>query len=648
MARFQVVITLVLIGPIFASSIQEDERGEDHSSTGSIFKSNHAEGNDALFQGDINMESWELEDVKKHHVVDKRNVLRSRKYLWTDRIIPYVIDSSLSQAAATIKDALYELEKHTCLRFVPRTYQGNYINYKYLDGCWSRVGKIYWKEAEQEISLGKGCDKKGTIIHETMHALGFWHEQSRPDRRNYVKVLWENIQDGMEDQFDRYSDDYVNTLGLDYDLDSIMHYGKKSFSVDGVKQTLEAIGDPTRDLGGNTLTNADINKINAVYDCGTTSYGWTQWSSFTPCDVYCRKERQRYCYHYGNKKMCGGAVNDYGIESQIIDCTTAECPIPRDGHWSRWSKWGDCSVTCNDGKRERTRKCDDPAPMHGGKDCIGDDILKGICVMPRCRLDFDDTEFTNGNMGMWSAVYSGFKLQWKVTNLPTNKANTGVFSDHTDGKGYYLLMDTASAVAGDKARIESYWMSGGTPQCLKLHYSMHGSSQGSLRVVMKVPGNPEWYILYLTGDQGPGWKYATANVDVTGSYMLAIEAVAGGNWYSDVTIDDIYLDNGPCDCQDTYFQCVTWHSKGECTKNPTFMNMYCKKTCGVCSKYMLKTAMILTQDAQNGHHKESVSPTQHIWKLNVHSAVEPVLVMMMIQAAHTGPTMENVQKAQTT
>ena len=33
-------------------------------------------------------------------------------------------------------------------------------------------------------------------MHEIMHAIGFWHEQSRPDRNLYVEVLWENIKDG--------------------------------------------------------------------------------------------------------------------------------------------------------------------------------------------------------------------------------------------------------------------------------------------------------------------------------------------------------------------------------------------------------------------------------------------------------------------
>ena len=53
----------------------------------------------------------------------------------------------------------------------------------------------------QNITLGSGCSRLGTILHEMMHCLGIIHEQSRPDRDNHVIVVTENV-DKSEAAFD--------------------------------------------------------------------------------------------------------------------------------------------------------------------------------------------------------------------------------------------------------------------------------------------------------------------------------------------------------------------------------------------------------------------------------------------------------------
>ena len=66
-----------------------------------------------------------------------------------------------------------------------------------LFSCWSSVGQKYWTHGGQSLSLGSGCNITATVMHELLHALGFWHEQSRPDRNKYVEILWENIEAGV-------------------------------------------------------------------------------------------------------------------------------------------------------------------------------------------------------------------------------------------------------------------------------------------------------------------------------------------------------------------------------------------------------------------------------------------------------------------
>lgn len=67
------------------------------------------------------------------------------------------------------------------------------FDYKFR--CWSLVGQ---EESEpQQVNLQRnGCLSLATIIHELMHAIGFYHEQARPDRDRFVTIHRQNIKQG--------------------------------------------------------------------------------------------------------------------------------------------------------------------------------------------------------------------------------------------------------------------------------------------------------------------------------------------------------------------------------------------------------------------------------------------------------------------
>ncbi|EDO44551.1 predicted protein, partial [Nematostella vectensis] len=224
-----------------------------------------------LFEGDIELTPDEVSLLSSQTFDDvtKRNAHLHRQGLWRARTIPYEIDTVLVNKGFkdSIASAVQAFHTGTCLRWVKRSNEKNWILFKYGQACKSRVGKTWLTEGAQGITLSDGCNRSGTIIHEMMHAIGFWHEQSRPDRDQHVEVMWENIEQGQEHEFAKYGHDMIDTLGVAYDYESVMHYGRQSFSKNK-KATIQALGDPTRGLGRTDgLSSLDIMKINLLYDC---------------------------------------------------------------------------------------------------------------------------------------------------------------------------------------------------------------------------------------------------------------------------------------------------------------------------------------------------------------------------------------------
>ncbi|KAL1266236.1 hypothetical protein QQF64_001911 [Cirrhinus molitorella] len=179
--------------------------------------------------------------------------------------VPYEIDFLIEDRTEDILDALSMISEKTCVRFHPHANETDFLHFEYGNGCASYVGCF---GGEQPLLIGPHC-KVGNICHEVLHSLGFHHEHSRNDRGDYITILKENISSGKEDNFQTRNG---NTLSLQYDLNSIMHYGNNFFSSNGKptilpKESGVMIGQRTH------LSVLDVQRVRRLYHCDTTRNG---------------------------------------------------------------------------------------------------------------------------------------------------------------------------------------------------------------------------------------------------------------------------------------------------------------------------------------------------------------------------------------
>ncbi|XP_044763767.1 zinc metalloproteinase nas-13-like [Coccinella septempunctata] len=199
-----------------------------------------------------------------------RNGLRNETFRWENAIIPYVIEGYFSSNAMNlIKKAMDIYHKYTCIRFVQR--KSSDVDYIAItsgnSGCWSNVGRVSGK---QEVNLQTpACTTKvGTILHELMHACGFYHEQNRPDRDDYVTVSFQNIKSGHESNFKKATPESTNDFGVTYDYRSVMHYSEHAFSKNGKATIIPKVSEASGKMGQRDgFSRKDLMKLNAMYKC---------------------------------------------------------------------------------------------------------------------------------------------------------------------------------------------------------------------------------------------------------------------------------------------------------------------------------------------------------------------------------------------
>lgn len=120
----------------------------------------------------------------------------------------------------------------------------------------------------QLFPVEQGCFRLGTIVHEFLHTLGFYHMQSATERDDFVRIAFEHLTPGTEHNFNKYEADRVSNFGHTYDVTSIMHYSAYGFSKNGyatiIPNDISLINVMGQRVG---MSVADIARLNTMYKC---------------------------------------------------------------------------------------------------------------------------------------------------------------------------------------------------------------------------------------------------------------------------------------------------------------------------------------------------------------------------------------------
>nr|XP_040565603.1 zinc metalloproteinase nas-4-like isoform X2 [Lepeophtheirus salmonis] len=237
-----------------------------------------------------------LVDAHDRAAMYSRNFIGGRSNRWPNGIVPYTISSSFSSSQRqTIMDSIQHISDRTCVKFVQRTNQANYVDiFTGESGCYANLGYNSGRARSVLHLQSDGCVYLGIVVHELLHILGFGHEQTRADRDQYVTINWGNIRSGTYSNFwralgeneaasipycgnvgiDQYDSCYAgfrtSTFGLAYDYGSVMHYGLTYFSTNGQNTMSLKKSTTARIPNRSGMSNLDAQKTKAAYECQDT------------------------------------------------------------------------------------------------------------------------------------------------------------------------------------------------------------------------------------------------------------------------------------------------------------------------------------------------------------------------------------------
>lgn len=167
-------------------------------------------------------------------------------FLWTNGQVAYAVDAGVPDQQR-VTDAIDHIQQNTGIRFTLRTSANaatwpNWIQVVSNGAATSSSSAVGMQGGRQDLRLAD-AHPWPVLVHEFLHALGVYHEQSRSDRDSFVEIKWDNIKDGPPpdgeaDARHNFQTKPGSTDYFGYDYGSLMHYHATAFAKDTSQPTI--------------------------------------------------------------------------------------------------------------------------------------------------------------------------------------------------------------------------------------------------------------------------------------------------------------------------------------------------------------------------------------------------------------------------
>ncbi|CAH1794869.1 unnamed protein product, partial [Owenia fusiformis] len=582
------LLTTIILGTLISQGFTkpmslDNSRTDDSSSTEEEDNTNSIEEEDGPDdglgnpdeRGDGDMRGWEDLMGPPDDNPMFRNVINRKywgTYLWTDGIVPYEFqeDKYLAVDELTRNLTLEAIEwlndqsaifGKACLQIRPKTPSDvDFIRFESRSGCFADVAK---RGRGQIVSLGPGCAKKGVIAHEILHVLGFYHEQSRTDRDEYISVQWDNVKDGQNENFLIRQPIYITDKDItDYDFDSIMHYSAYAFNKEsGLKTIIPKDNKLPKGIlmGQRThFSENDLKEIREMYGCtgpnGETYEDNSKRKPKTPktksgikythrpirptsTAAALRKERRRNGKHNKETKENGGS--QMKKTKGINTAQSKSNKETKENGGSQTKKTKSINTVQSKSNKEPKEKEGNQTKKIKKQNTAQSKNNKDEGAFLFCDFESSSCKFSKD---------TSLDFGWTRSSGNTNTEDTGPSRDHTKGnkRGYYYYAE-ATGHAAQVGGTLSPKIPPGT-YCLDFWFHMYGSQVGDFKVFLVEQGKKDrTKLLRTSGNQGDDWKNEQISIDAENKFQVAFVAAMKKNGdKGDVAIDDIRITSGSC------------------------------------------------------------------------------------------------------